>query len=40
MAGPGVEIEERWAAEELGSVIPDLLAKARPNSDGSGRPRV
>ena len=40
MAGPGVEQEARWAADELGAVIPELLAKARPNSDGSGRPRV
>jgi NAD(P)-dependent dehydrogenase (short-subunit alcohol dehydrogenase family) len=40
MAGPGVEIEARWATEELGSVIPGLLAKARPNSDGSGGPRA
>ncbi|MBJ7336423.1 SDR family oxidoreductase [Mycolicibacterium sp.] len=40
MAGPGVEQEARWAADELGSVIPDLVAKARPNSDGSGKPRA
>lgn len=40
MAGPGVEQEARWAADELGTVIPDLLAKARPNSDGSGKPRA
>jgi NAD(P)-dependent dehydrogenase (short-subunit alcohol dehydrogenase family) len=40
MAGPGVEQESRWAADELGAVIPDLVAKARPNSDGSGKPRA
>ncbi|MBF4193874.1 3-oxoacyl-ACP reductase, partial [Mycolicibacterium phlei] len=39
MAGPGVEKNTRWEVEELGSVIPDLVAKARPNSDGSGNPR-
>jgi NAD(P)-dependent dehydrogenase (short-subunit alcohol dehydrogenase family) len=39
MAGPGVEQEARWAADELGAVIPELVAKARPNSDGSGKPR-
>jgi len=39
MAGPGVEQEARWAANELGTVIPELLAKARPNSDGAGKPR-
>jgi NAD(P)-dependent dehydrogenase (short-subunit alcohol dehydrogenase family) len=38
-AGPGVDKEARWEADELGEVIPGLLAKARPNSDGSGRPR-
>ena len=39
VAGPGVEQEARWAADELGAVIPELLAKARPNSDGAGKPR-
>ncbi|MGB8391325.1 SDR family oxidoreductase [Mycobacterium sp.] len=39
MAGPGVERESRWSADELGAVIPGLLEKARPNSDGSGKPR-
>ena len=39
MAGPGVEKNARWQVDELGSVIPDLVARARPNSDGSGRPR-
>jgi NAD(P)-dependent dehydrogenase (short-subunit alcohol dehydrogenase family) len=40
MAGPCVEQEARWAADELGSVIPELVATARPNSDGSGKPRA
>jgi NAD(P)-dependent dehydrogenase (short-subunit alcohol dehydrogenase family) len=40
VAGPGVEQEARWAADELGAVIPGLVAKSRPNSDGSGKPRV
>ena len=39
VAGPGVDKEAGWEADELGEVIPGLLAKARPNSDGSGRPR-
>jgi NAD(P)-dependent dehydrogenase (short-subunit alcohol dehydrogenase family) len=38
-SGPGIEQHARWAADELGTVIPSLLANARPNSDGSGRPR-
>lgn len=37
--GPGVERESRWDPAELGEVIPGLLAQARPNSDGSGKPR-
>lgn len=40
VAGPGVERESRWNPGELGEVIPALLAQARPNSDGSGKPRV
>jgi NAD(P)-dependent dehydrogenase (short-subunit alcohol dehydrogenase family) len=39
VAGPGVEKLERWDPAELGTVIPDLVARARPNSDGGGRPR-
>jgi NAD(P)-dependent dehydrogenase (short-subunit alcohol dehydrogenase family) len=40
MAGPEVSRESRWEAGELGEVIPSLLAQARPNSDGSGKPRA
>lgn len=39
-AGPGVSRESRWDPAELGEVIPSLLAQARPNSDGSGKPRA
>ncbi len=39
MAGPGVEQNQRWDPERLGEVIPKLVAEARPNSDGSGKPR-
>jgi NAD(P)-dependent dehydrogenase (short-subunit alcohol dehydrogenase family) len=39
VAGPYVEKEARWETTELGAVIPELLAAARPNSDGSGTPR-
>ncbi|WP_030168081.1 MULTISPECIES: SDR family oxidoreductase [Actinomycetes] len=39
VAGPGVERESAWSAGELGEVIPDLVNRARPNSDGSGAPR-
>jgi len=39
VAGPAVEKQERWDPAELGSVVPDLVARARPNSDGSGSPR-
>ena len=39
VAGPAVEKQERWDPAELGGVIPDLVAQARPNSDGSGSPR-
>ena len=39
VAGPTVEKPGRWDPAELGAVIPDLVAKARPNSDGSGSPR-
>lgn len=40
MAGPGVEQFERWDPAQLGEVIPELVAKARPNSDGAGKPRT
>jgi NAD(P)-dependent dehydrogenase (short-subunit alcohol dehydrogenase family) len=39
VAGPAVEKQERWDPAELGSVVPDLVARARSNSDGSGSPR-
>ena len=39
MAGPGVEQQARWTTDELGAVIPELLAKAR-QLDGSGHPRA
>ncbi len=39
VAGPAVEKQERWDPAELGSVVPDLVARSRPNSDGSGSPR-
>ena len=39
VAGPSAEKLERWEPTELGAVIPALVAKARPNSDGSGSPR-
>jgi NAD(P)-dependent dehydrogenase (short-subunit alcohol dehydrogenase family) len=40
VAGPGVSRDSRWDPAELGEVIPSLLAQARPNSDGSGKPRA
>lgn len=40
VAGPGVSRESPWDPAELGDVIPGLLAEARPNSDGSGKPRA
>jgi NAD(P)-dependent dehydrogenase (short-subunit alcohol dehydrogenase family) len=39
VAGPYVEKEARWDPAELGAVVPELVAMARPNSDGSGVPR-
>jgi NAD(P)-dependent dehydrogenase (short-subunit alcohol dehydrogenase family) len=39
VAGPAVEKLERWDPAELGAVIPGLVAQARTNSDGAGRPR-
>jgi NAD(P)-dependent dehydrogenase (short-subunit alcohol dehydrogenase family) len=35
--GPGAETDGRWKTGELGSVVPDLIAKARPNSGPSGQ---
>lgn len=37
--GPGEEKYAKWDPAELGEIIPRLVAQARPNSDGSGRPR-
>jgi NAD(P)-dependent dehydrogenase (short-subunit alcohol dehydrogenase family) len=39
VAGPAEEKQGRWDPAELGGVVPDLVGQARPNSDGSGRPR-
>ena len=36
-AGPTAEREGRWRADELGSVIDDLLQRAAPNADLFGR---
>lgn len=34
--GPEIHSEQRWTAERLDSVLPDLLAKAAPNADLTG----
>ena len=36
-AGPGVDKGDRWEPSELGSVVPNLVAKAAPNADMTGR---
>jgi NAD(P)-dependent dehydrogenase (short-subunit alcohol dehydrogenase family) len=36
-AGPGTDKGARWDPDELTEVIPDLVAKAAPNADTSGR---
>jgi NAD(P)-dependent dehydrogenase (short-subunit alcohol dehydrogenase family) len=36
-AGPGADKGDRWDPAELGKVVPDLVAKAAPNADMSGR---
>ena len=36
VAGPTVERRSIWDPNELGDVIPDLVAKAAPNADGMG----
>ena len=36
VAGPTVDRNGTWDPEELGDVIPDLVAKAAPNADGMG----
>jgi len=37
VAGPGADKGDRWDSAELGSVIPDLVAKAAPNANMLGR---
>jgi len=37
VAGPGVDKGDRWDPAELGKVVPDLVAKAAPNAEMSGR---
>jgi NAD(P)-dependent dehydrogenase (short-subunit alcohol dehydrogenase family) len=37
-AGPGANKDDRWEPSELGSVVPDLVAKAAPNSNMMGQP--
>jgi NAD(P)-dependent dehydrogenase (short-subunit alcohol dehydrogenase family) len=37
-AGPGVQHAGTWEPGELGAVVPDLVAKAAPNSNMWGRP--
>jgi NAD(P)-dependent dehydrogenase (short-subunit alcohol dehydrogenase family) len=39
VAGPGVEREGLFDTEELGSIVPDLVAKAAPNADMRGERR-
>ncbi len=35
-AGPGTDIQDRWKVEDLDSVIPALVAKAKKNADTMG----
>jgi NAD(P)-dependent dehydrogenase (short-subunit alcohol dehydrogenase family) len=37
VAGPGQDKHDRWDPAELGKVVPDLVAKAAPNANMSGR---
>jgi hypothetical protein len=37
VAGPGVSKDDRWETEELGEVIPGLVARSAPNATMSGR---
>jgi NAD(P)-dependent dehydrogenase (short-subunit alcohol dehydrogenase family) len=37
VAGPGADKGDRWETEELGGVIPDLVARAAPNANMLGR---
>jgi NAD(P)-dependent dehydrogenase (short-subunit alcohol dehydrogenase family) len=36
-AGPGVDKGDRWEPEELGTIIPDLVAQAAPNAEMNGQ---
>lgn len=36
VAGPAVDIDRRWDPNDLGAVIPDLVAKAAPNANTRG----
>ena len=36
--GPSANKDDRWEPSELGSVVPDLVAKAQPNSNMMGDP--
>jgi NAD(P)-dependent dehydrogenase (short-subunit alcohol dehydrogenase family) len=40
VAGPEASVPGRWTLAELDEAIPDLVAKARPNSDMNGHPRA
>ena len=37
VAGPGADKGDRWDTAELGSVVPDLVARAAPNANMFGR---
>jgi hypothetical protein len=36
VAGPGVERDGLFETEELGAIVPDLVAAAAPNADMRG----
>jgi NAD(P)-dependent dehydrogenase (short-subunit alcohol dehydrogenase family) len=38
--GPKVEKRSRWDTAELGEVVPELVAKARPNANMDGEPQA
>jgi NAD(P)-dependent dehydrogenase (short-subunit alcohol dehydrogenase family) len=38
--GPSVDQDARWDVGELSHLVPELVHRARPNSDGRGQPRV
>lgn len=38
--GPVASRDQRWAPSDLGAVVPDLVARARANSDMAGNPRT